>query len=101
MRAYKPLRGVRVLSFEGAISLPAGTRTLHELGADVVRIGRPPRGGANSLNAFDGVSLNKASVAIDLKHPEGHAVAEKLVACADVVCSNFRPPVMTALGFDP
>ncbi len=34
---YEPLAGVKVLSFEIAFALPAGTRTLAELGAEVVR----------------------------------------------------------------
>jgi crotonobetainyl-CoA:carnitine CoA-transferase CaiB-like acyl-CoA transferase len=53
-RAFEPLRGVRVLSFEVAYSLPAGTRTLAELGAEVVRVAGPGRD-SFYISVVDGV----------------------------------------------
>jgi len=96
-RQFLPLRGVRVLSFEVAYSLPAGTRTLAELGAEVVRVAGPGRDSAY-IGVVDGVYLAKACVGIDLRHDDGLAVAKRLVARADVVCSNFVPGVMERLG---
>jgi crotonobetainyl-CoA:carnitine CoA-transferase CaiB-like acyl-CoA transferase len=101
-RAYRPLAGVRILSFELAYSLPAATRLLAELGAEVVKVS-PPRGvGFNDFTtAVDGVSLGKANIAINLKAAEGRDLARALVAHADVVCSNFTAPVMPSFGLGP
>ena len=101
-RSYRPLAGVRVLSFELAYSLPAATRLLAELGAEVVKVS-PPRGVgfADFTTAVDGVSLGKPNIAINLKTDEGRALARALVARADVVCSNFTAPVMPSFGLGP
>ena len=96
-RQFLPLQGVRVLSFEVAYSLPAGTRTLAELGAEVVRVAGPGRE-SYYISVVDGVYLSKPCVGINLKDPEGLAVAKQLAARADVVCSNFVPGVMERLG---
>ena len=100
-RRYLPLRGIRVLSFEVAFSLPAGTRALAELGAEVVRVAGPTRGGGPYIGVIDGVYLSKECVGIDLKHADGIALARELVATADVVCQNFTPRAMAALGLTP
>ena len=41
---------------------------------------------------------NKRSLALNLKNPEGIAIARELVATADVVAENYRPGVMDKLG---
>ena len=41
---------------------------------------------------------NKKGIAIDLKHPDGVALAKRLIATADVVMESFRPGVMNRLG---
>ncbi len=100
-KAYRPLRGVRVLAFEIAYSLPAATRTLVELGAEVVRVAAPGRGFGNYISVVDGVFLSKPCIGIDLKNAQGREVARCLVSRADIVCSNFRPPVMGEFGLGP
>jgi crotonobetainyl-CoA:carnitine CoA-transferase CaiB-like acyl-CoA transferase len=92
-----PLKGVRVLAFEVAYSLPAGTRTLAELGAEVVRVVGPGRD-SFYIGVVDGVYFSKECVGIDLKRPRGLEIAKELVARADVVCSNFVGGVMEKLG---
>jgi crotonobetainyl-CoA:carnitine CoA-transferase CaiB-like acyl-CoA transferase len=99
---FQPLRGVRVLSFELAYSLPAATRMLAELGAEVVKVAPPTGVGfADYTTAVDGVSLGKPNIAINLKTAAGRDLARALVARADVVCSNFTAPVMPAFGLAP
>ncbi len=100
-RGYLPLRGVRVISFETAYSLPAGTRTLSELGAEVVRATAPGRVVSNYTTIVDGNALGKSCLGIDLKNPEGLALAKRLILQADVVSNNFRPSVMPGFGLGP
>ncbi|MBK6562781.1 CoA transferase [Candidatus Amarobacter glycogenicus] len=97
---FLPLKGIRVLSFEVAYSLPAGTRTLAELGAEVVRVAGPGRD-SFYIGVVDGVYLSKPCIGINLKDPAGLQVAKRLVAQADIVCSNFVPGVMERLGLGP
>lgn len=97
---FEPLRGVRVLSFEVAYSLPAGTRTLAELGAEVVRVAGPARD-SFYVGMTDGVYLSKDCIGINLKDARGLAIAKQLVAKVDIVCSNFVTGVMERLGLGP
>jgi crotonobetainyl-CoA:carnitine CoA-transferase CaiB-like acyl-CoA transferase len=106
------LRGVRVLSFTQFLLGPSGVQFLADLGADVIKI--EPRGGAawernwSGSNLFlNGVSAffllahrNQRSLALDLKHPAGPAVARRLIERADVLVQNFRPGVMARFGLD-
>lgn len=100
-KAFLPLKGVRVLSFEVAYSLPAGTRTLAELGAEVVRVVGPGRASTTFIGVVDGVFLSKPCLGLNLKHEDGLALAKQLVARADIVCSNFTPTVMPSFGLTP
>jgi crotonobetainyl-CoA:carnitine CoA-transferase CaiB-like acyl-CoA transferase len=43
---------------------------------------------------------NKKSIAIDLRQPEGAALARRLCASADVVAENFKPGTMAKYGLD-
>jgi crotonobetainyl-CoA:carnitine CoA-transferase CaiB-like acyl-CoA transferase len=99
-KRYHPLRGVRVLSFEAAFSLPAATRILAELGAEVVRIARPTGDFPPYTHQTDGSGINKRSVAIDLGNEAGRELGRRFVARADVVANNFRPGVMARYGLD-
>jgi benzylsuccinate CoA-transferase BbsF subunit len=94
---FKPLAGVRVLAFELAYSLPAGTRTLAELGAEVVRVAGPARD-SFYISVVDGVYFSKSCIGINLKSQAGLEIARRMVAKADVVCSNFVGGVMERLG---
>jgi crotonobetainyl-CoA:carnitine CoA-transferase CaiB-like acyl-CoA transferase len=100
-KGFLPLKGVRVLAFETAYSLPAGTRTLAELGADVVRVAPPLRGFGIYISVVDGVFLCKKSIAIDLKNPAGLDIAKQLIRKADVVVSNYTTRVMPSFGLGP
>jgi len=105
-----PLAGVRVLDFTRVLAGPFATMTLADLGADVVKV-ESPRGGddtrafgppfaAGVSTYFLAINRGKRSVAIDLRLPEGQALARRLAARADVVMENFRPGVMADLGLD-
>src|SRR5258705_12714713 len=84
----RPLDGVRILAAEQMQALPFGTQLLARLGADVVKVEHPSEGesGRSAMPAmtdptghqagatFLRNNLNKRSVGIDLKHPEGKAL---------------------------
>ena len=104
------LEGVRVLSFTQFLLGPSGVQLLADLGADVVKI-EPPGGKLwernwsgcdlykNGLSVFFmSTHRNQRSLALDLKHPDGQAVARRLIEGADVLVQNFRPGVMERLG---
>jgi crotonobetainyl-CoA:carnitine CoA-transferase CaiB-like acyl-CoA transferase len=106
------LDGVRVLSFTQFLLGPSGVQFLADLGADVVKI-EPPGGKLWERNwsgcdlYLGGVSVffmsthrNQRSLTLDLKHPDGQAVARRLIERADVLVQNFRPGVMERLGLD-
>jgi crotonobetainyl-CoA:carnitine CoA-transferase CaiB-like acyl-CoA transferase len=107
----RALEGIRVLDFTHVIAGPFCTVQLALLGAEVIKVEEPRagdymrgRGGVDALRRdlmgdhFAVQNANKRSVAIDLAHPEGAALARRLAAGADVVVENFRPGVMERLG---
>ncbi len=76
---------------------------LADLGADVIKV--EPLEGDNTrrlVGAGAGFypifNRNKRSLAVDLKHPDGKKIVEKLIATADVVTENFRPGALDKLG---
>ena len=109
--AAKPLAGIKVVEFGTLIAGPFCSRILAEFGAEVIKIEAPGEGdplrkwrklyptgdGETSLWWFV-QARNKQSVTLNLKHPDGIAIAQKLVAQADIVIENFRPGVMEKLG---
>ncbi len=99
-KTWQPLAGIKILSFELAFALPAATRALHDLGAEVVRVSPPARQVDRYVGYIDGVFQGKSSISIDLTKAEGRALAGKLAAKADVVCNNFRPGVLEKYGLD-
>lgn len=97
-----PLRGTRIIELAGIGPAPFCAMLLGDLGADVIRVDRPPRaqsglpGPLNNLQA-----RNKRSIAVDLKHPGGREVVLDLVASADVLIEGYRPGVAERLGLGP
>lgn len=100
MDDFRPLEGIRVLSFEIVASLPAATRILADFGADVLRVVPPRFTGDQVIARLDGVASSKSTIFLDLQTPEGIDLAKALVRQADVVCNNFTPRVMKRFGLD-
>ncbi|MFA7601922.1 MAG: CoA transferase [Novosphingobium sp.] len=104
----KPLTGIRIADFTVHNAGPFCTHLLSQLGAEVIKIEsamRPdafrkphPVYGRMGPATFDQVASNKRSVRINLKKPEGVALAKKLVAVSDVAAESFRPGVIGRLG---
>ena len=94
-----PLDGFRIIEIEGIGPCPFGGMLLADLGAEVIRVGRPE---PSFLQAnFDVMSRGKKSVTLDLKKQEGKDAVLKLVESADALIEGFRPGVMERLGVGP
>ena len=98
-----PLVGLRVVEFTHMVMGPAVGAILAELGAEVIRI--EPLGGDSTRNLpgsgagyFPMYNRNKKSLCLDLKSPEGLALAQRLCGSSDVVVENFRAGTMDKLG---
>ncbi len=106
--ACGPLSGVRVIDFCSFIAGSYGAMLLGDLGAEVIKVepltGDACRGWgpflAGESRFFQGWNLNKRSLAVDLRRPEGLEVVRDLVRRADVAMENMRPGVTAKLGID-
>lgn len=94
-----PLEGVRVLEFAGLGPAPFCGMMLGDMGAEVIRIERP--GALWHEPSRDPLLRNRRSLTVDLKHPEGLAMALRLAAACDVLIEGYRPGVMERLGLGP
>ncbi|MFO0723193.1 MAG: CoA transferase [Myxococcota bacterium] len=59
--------------------------------------GRPSSAASRIPHAMS-INRGKESVAVDLKHPEGRGLIQRLAAKADVVVENFKPGTVDRLG---
>jgi len=107
----RALDGIRVIDFTHDQAGPSCTQILAWLGADVIKIERPPYGdrarrlwnGDNpNVDSYFFLLLNsgKRSTVVDLKTEEGKEIARRLVKEADVIAENLGPGVMQRLGLD-
>ena len=103
------LEGIRVIDFTHDQAGPSCTQMLAWLGADVIKIERPPHGDrARRLWNADNPNLdsffflllnsNKRSTVINLRTEEGKEIARRLIKNADIVAENLGPGVMDRLG---
>ncbi len=103
------LADLLILDFSRVLAGPYATMILADLGARVIKIEQPGFGDEtrqwgppfteDGLSAyFIAVNRNKQSVTINLKHPDGQAIARTLARRADVLIENFLPGTMSRLG---
>ncbi len=101
-----PYEGLKVLDISQGVAGPHCGMLLARHGADVVKLeplagdwGRKI-GKTHGDNCAYGMAFNrgKRSLALDLKNPEGKAIAFSLARVADVVIENNRPGVADRLG---
>jgi crotonobetainyl-CoA:carnitine CoA-transferase CaiB-like acyl-CoA transferase len=105
-----PLADIRVLDLTQVLAGPFASRTLADLGAEVIKVEPPGVGDAarrflaytlhDESFYFLGMNRNKKSVTINLKSPRGREVFYALARKSDLVFSNFRPGVTASLGVD-
>ena len=105
------LDGVRVLDLTNVLAGPFATLHLALLGAEVIKVENPRDGDLarklgilSDLNeqlmgtSFLAQNVNKKSITLNTKSPEGKELFLGLVRTADVLVENFRPDVMDRLG---
>ncbi len=105
-----PLSGIKVVEFSVAMAGPFCGMMLADYGAEVIKIERvgvgddsrawPPHFHGKVPYYFAAANRNKLSVALDLKSPEGRAIARKLVLDADVLLGNYRVEALPRAGLD-
>jgi crotonobetainyl-CoA:carnitine CoA-transferase CaiB-like acyl-CoA transferase len=110
-----PLAGVRVLDFSWALVGSISTKTLGDLGADVIKVESRTRACLTRLDVqvsvskpgnfddkpwFAHLNSSKRSLALDMKRAESREVLDPLIRWADVVVENFSPGTMHKLGLD-
>lgn len=109
-----PLHGVRVIDFTMGWAGPLCTRTLADLGADVIKIEaiqypdwwrgvdrRPAYVDAQMYEKtirFCIMNRNKRGITLDLKRLQGRTLAKRLVKEADIVVDNYSVDVLPKLG---
>lgn len=98
-----PLNGIRVLELAGLGPTPFCGMVLADLGAEVIRVDRPPTAPGLGLlpPQFDLHNRGKRSIAVDMKHPGGVGVVLDLVERSDVLIEGLRPGVTERLGVGP
>ena len=116
------LDGIRILDLSRVLAGPWCTQTLADLGADVVKVERPPsadhpggddtrgwgppflqdRDGADTAEAayYLGTNRNKRSITCDIAGPEGQALIRDLVKKAHVFVENYKVGDMARYGLD-
>jgi crotonobetainyl-CoA:carnitine CoA-transferase CaiB-like acyl-CoA transferase len=106
--------GTTILEFGTGAAGPIAVRYFAEHGATVIRIesrsrpdflrtyGMGPGNpcGLEGSDMFDSVNVGKLGVTLNLKHPEGVALAKRLIDGADAVAENFAPRAMKSFGLD-
>ena len=112
-----PLAGIRIIDFSMGWAGPLCTRTMADLGADVIKIescsypdwwrgvDRRPHVVAERLyektGRFAVMNRNKRGVTIDLTRPAGIRLAKALVQQADATVDNYSVDVLPKFGLGP
>ena len=108
------LQGIRVLDFSWFGAAPIGTKILADHGAEVIRVESMARpdllrfiGSShfrdytpdiNGSGFFNDFNSSKYGITLNLNHPEGVAIAQRLVALSDVVIDSFTRRAMRKWG---
>lgn len=103
----RPLEDVTILDCTWVLSGPYASMVLCDLGADVIKVERPPWGDIARTTGpyqngwsgyFFSINRGKRSTVIDLREEEGRELFRKLAEKVDVVMENFTPGTMERLG---
>lgn len=108
-----PLSGVKVLDFTWVLAGPHATKTLADMGADVIKVERYKvganerwqylpieRDGVTQSSYHINVNRSKRSLCIDVKRPQGIVIIHELIKKCDILIENFAPGAMDRLKLD-
>jgi crotonobetainyl-CoA:carnitine CoA-transferase CaiB-like acyl-CoA transferase len=105
--AGRPFEGMRILDLGVIVAGGELGRLFADLGAEVIKIESaaypdglrqtPP--GQVMSRSWALTHRNEYGLGLDLRHPSGAELFEKLVAGADAVFANFKPGTLASLGF--
>ena len=100
-----PLAGIRVVEVANYVTGPYAAALLADMGAEVIKIEEPTQGdpfrgwGRGGFSpTFRSVNRGKRSLGLDVRSPDGLAVALELIDRADVLIENLRPGAVERLG---
>ncbi len=103
----RPFEGMRILDLGVIVAGGELGRLFADLGAEVIKIESaeypdglrqtPP--GQLMSRSWALTHRNEYGLGLDLRHPSGAEIFEKLVAGADAVFANFKPGTLASLGF--
>lgn len=103
----RPFDGMRILDLGVIVAGGELGRLFADLGAEVIKIESaaypdglrqtPP--GQVMSRSWALTHRNEYGLGLDLRHPSGAEIFEKLVAGADAVFANFKPGTLASLGF--
>ncbi len=103
----RPLEDIRILDLTWVLAGPFASMILADLGAEVVKVERPPAGDISRTTGpyqngwsgyFFSINRGKKSIGLNLREQEGRELFLRLVEKADVVVENFTPGTMARLG---
>jgi crotonobetainyl-CoA:carnitine CoA-transferase CaiB-like acyl-CoA transferase len=105
--AGRPFDGMRILDLGVIVAGGELGRLFADLGAEVIKIESatypdglrqtPP--GQVMSRSWALTHRNEYGLGLDLRHPSGAEILERLVARADAVFANFKPGTLASLGF--
>jgi crotonobetainyl-CoA:carnitine CoA-transferase CaiB-like acyl-CoA transferase len=100
---------MKVIDLTHIMAGPTCALMLADMGADVIKIEKYPRGDdtrhmlppkiGDEAAAFMMMNRNKRGIVLDLKTEGGKRVLRRLIATADVLIENFAPGAMERMGF--
>jgi crotonobetainyl-CoA:carnitine CoA-transferase CaiB-like acyl-CoA transferase len=103
-----PLTGLKVVEITHIMAGPTCGLMLADMGADVIKVERLPRGDDTrrtippTINgesaAFMMMNRNKRGIAIDFKQPAGIAALRRLILQADILVENLRTGALAHYG---
>ena len=98
-----PLDGIRIVEIAGIGPGQFCGMLLADMGADVLRIDRPPTpgDGVGVPPRYNLMNRSRPTVVADLKSAEGVDLVLTLVGRADALFEGFRPGVMERFGLGP
>jgi len=108
-----PLHGVIILDFTWVLAGPFATRTLADMGAEIIKVERFKDGtnerhlpliveneGVKQSSYNINCNRGKKSICVNLKERQGKDLIHDLIKKSDVLMENFAPGVMDRLELD-